>query len=202
MAVITPPDSPNFCAYCGGRLERCTPPGDQRVRDVCTECRVVHYQNPKVVAGCVPEWDGRILLCRRAIEPRRGFWTLPAGFMENDETTVQAAARETLEEASAAIEIDALYALFSLPHINQVYVMFRGHLREPTFGPGDESLEVALFEEAGIPWGDLAFPVVRETLRLYFQDRNRGAFGMYTGDLVCDAEVAGGFRACFVAGGS
>jgi 8-oxo-dGTP pyrophosphatase MutT (NUDIX family) len=122
--------------------------------------------------------------------------------MENDETTVQAAVRETLEEASAAIEIDALYALFSLPHINQVYVMFRGHLREPAFGPGDESLEVVLFEEAGIPWDDLAFPVVRETLRLYFADRSRGAFGMYTGDLMRDTGIAAGFRVRFLADGS
>ncbi|MHB1585608.1 MAG: NUDIX hydrolase [Acidiferrobacteraceae bacterium] len=191
-----------FCAYCGARLERCTPPGDQRMRDVCTGCHTVHYQNPKVVAGCVPEWDGRILLCRRAIEPRRGFWTLPAGFMENDETTAEAAARETLEEASAGIEIDALYALFNLPHINQVYVMFRGRLRQPSFGPGDESLEVALFEEPEIPWDDLAFPVVRETLRLYFADRTRGTFGMYTGDLRCDSDAAGGFRTALLNAGA
>lgn len=191
-----------FCAYCGARLERRTPPGDQRMRDVCTACHTVHYQNPKVVAGCVPEWDGRILLCRRAIEPRRGFWTLPAGFMENDETMAEAAVRETLEEASAGIEIDALYALFNLPHINQVYVMFRGRLRQASFGPGDESLEVALFEEPEIPWGDLAFPVVRETLRLYFADRMRGTFGMYTGDLVRDSDAAGGFRTLLLNAGA
>ncbi|MHB1951223.1 MAG: NUDIX hydrolase [Acidiferrobacteraceae bacterium] len=196
-ASPAPPLSPKFCAYCGAALERRMPPGDQRVRDVCTGCQAVHYQNPKVVAGCVPEWDGRILLCRRAIEPRKGFWTLPAGFMENDETTAEAAAREALEEASVGIEIDALYALFNLPHINQVYVMFRGHLRVPEFGPGEESLEVTLFAESEIPWSDLAFPVVRETLKLYFADRRRGTFGMYSGDLVRDIDVAGGFRTLF-----
>lgn len=188
MAVdfITVSSPAHFCADCGAPLTRLIPPGDQRLRDVCTRCGVVHYQNPKVVAGCIPEWAGRVLLCRRAIEPRHGFWTLPAGFMENDETTIEAAARETLEEADAHIEIDALYALFNLPHINQVYMMFRGHLTAPEFGPGEESLEVALFDEAEVPWEELAFPVVRETLRLYFDDRTRGRYETYIGDLVRD----------------
>jgi len=148
----------------------------------------VHYQNPKVVAGCIPEWGQQVLLCRRAIEPRLGLWTLPAGFMENDETTLQAATRETLEEASARVEIHGLYALFNLPHINQVYVMFRGRLLDLDFAPGSESLEVALFSEAAIPWETLAFPVVRETLRLYYQDRRRGSFQQHLGDIFRSGE--------------
>lgn len=173
-----------FCSACSARLERRVPPGDEHVRDVCSECGVIHYQNPKVVAGSLPEWEGRVLLCRRAIEPKRGLWTLPAGFMENDETAAEAAKRETREEADANVELDALYALFSLPHINQVYLMFRGQLRVPSFGPGSESLEVALFQEDEIPWNEIAFPVIAETLRLYFADRRRGRFGTHIGDLV------------------
>lgn len=173
-----------FCSECGTLLEQRIPAGDNRMRDVCPHCHVVHYQNPKVVAGCIPVWQDKILLCRRAIEPRHGLWTLPAGFMENDETTLQAAMRETLEEASARVEIEGLYALFNLPHINQVYVMFRARLLDLNFGPGSESLEVELFEENKIPWDDMAFAVVRETLNLYFADRRAGKFRQHLGDIV------------------
>ncbi|HET9122490.1 MAG TPA: NUDIX hydrolase [Acidiferrobacteraceae bacterium] len=188
MTISSGP-GPRYCSDCGRSLRRERPPGDERERDVCSACGMIHYQNPKVVVGAIPEWQGQVLLCRRAIEPRLGLWTLPAGFMENDETTMDAAVRETHEEAAAHVTLDALYGLFNLPHINQVYVMFRGHLTAPEFGPGMESLEVALFSEENIPWEELAFPVVRETLRLYFADRRRGTFGTYTGDLVRNGAV-------------
>ena len=173
-----------FCNQCGAAVAQRIPAGDTRPRFVCGECETIHYENPKIVAGCIPEWQDKVLLCRRAIEPRHGLWTLPAGFMENDETTVEAAARETLEEAQARVEISGLYALFNLPHINQVYVMFRARLLDLNFGPGSESLEVALFDEREIPWNQLAFAVVRETLQLYYADRKQGVFGQYLGDIV------------------
>lgn len=178
-----------FCNQCGAAVVLRIPAGDTRPRFVCAACETIHYENPKIVAGCIPEWQDKVLLCRRAIEPRHGLWTLPAGFMENDETTIEAAARETLEEAQARVQISGLYALFNLPHINQVYVMFRARLLDLNFGPGSESLEVALFDEEEIPWDELAFAVVRETLRLYYADRGRGAFGQYLGDIVRAGEA-------------
>lgn len=184
-----------FCGECGARVERRVPAGDNRERDVCPGCGAVHYENPKIVAGCIAEWEGRILLCRRAIEPRYGQWTLPAGFMENEETTQQAAMRETLEEASAEVEIADLYALFNLPHINQVYMLFRGHLREPRFAPGVESLDVALFDEGDVPWAQLAFPVVHECLRLFFADRRAGSYGSHLADIVPVPGQHGAYRA-------
>jgi len=135
---------------------------------------MVHYQNPKLVLGCVPDWEGRILLCRRAIAPRLGFWTVPAGFMENGETLQQAAARECYEEARAEVEIGSLLALASVTHASQVHVMFRAKLLRPDFSPGPESLEVALYEEADIPWQEIAFPSGEFTLRRYFADRAAG----------------------------
>jgi ADP-ribose pyrophosphatase YjhB (NUDIX family) len=173
-----------FCSHCGAPVLRRVPAGDNRARYVCEACETVHYENPKIVAGCLAEWEGRILLCRRAIEPRHGLWTLPAGFMENDETTLQAAMRETLEEAGARVALAGLYALFNLPHINQVYLMFRGRLLAPDYAPGAESLAVELFAEENIPWQQLAFPVVRETLRLYLRERRAGVFGAHVGDIV------------------
>jgi ADP-ribose pyrophosphatase YjhB (NUDIX family) len=144
----------------------------------------VHYQNPKVVVGCIPEWEDKVLLCRRAIEPRYGLWTLPAGFMERGETTLAGAARETLEEANARVAIGPLFSLFNLPHIDQVYLLFRGELLDLDFHPGTESLEVRLFAESEIPWDELAFPVVKETLGLYFRDRAAGREGLRVGDIV------------------
>ncbi|TWI58734.1 ADP-ribose pyrophosphatase YjhB (NUDIX family) [Pseudomonas duriflava] len=168
-----------FCNYCGGALAQRIPAGDSRLRHVCTQCHTVHYQNPRIVAGCLPIWENKILLCRRAIEPRRGFWTLPAGFMENGETIEQAAARETREEACAQVINLQLYALFDLPHINQVYMLFRGELRDGLFGTGEESLETALFEEADIPWSSLAFPAIARTLECYFADRRNGYYSVH-----------------------
>lgn len=166
----------NFCSQCGQPVAHRIPEGDSRLRYVCDHCQTVHYQNPKVVCGCLPVWEDKVLLCRRAIEPRRGFWTLPAGFMENDETTPEAAARETREEAAADVDIGPLYALFNIRHINQVYLMFRAELRRGAFGVGEESLECRLFTEAEIPWEELAFPTIVRTLRYYFEDRKQGEF--------------------------
>ncbi len=143
-------------------------------RFVCTSCGMIHYKNPLLVLGCVPEWQGKILLCRRAIEPRRGFWTVPAGFMENGETLQAAAARECYEEALATVEIGSLLAVASVTGASQVHVMFRAKLIAPEFAPGPESLEVGLYEEAEIPWPELAFPSGEFTLRKYFSDRSAG----------------------------
>ena len=163
-----------FCSECGAPVRLSLPPGDHRERHVCTVCGTIHYQNPKIIAGAIPEWtDGRILLCRRAIEPRHGLWTLPAGFMENGETTSQAAARETLEEANARIEVLGLYAMYNLPYINQVQMLFRAKLLDLDFSPGVESLEVELFGENDIPWDTLAFRPIRMTLEHFFADRKR-----------------------------
>ncbi len=157
----------NFCSQCGERVEQKIPQGETLLRAVCPACQAIHYQNPKMVAGCIPEWKDQILLCRRAIEPRLGFWTFPAGFMELGESTEEAAARETLEEANAKIEIQSLFALFSLPYVNQVYIVYRAVLQDLDFGPGEESLEVQLMHIQDIPWDQLAFPVIKETLHHY-----------------------------------
>lgn len=160
------------------------PQGDNRERFVCDRCRTVHYQNPNIVAGCIPEWEGKILLCRRAIEPRYGLWTLPAGFMENGETTEQAALRETLEEAGARVRLIGLYSLFSIPHINQVYMLFRGRIEDGVYAAGDETLECELFDADSVPWEELAFPVVRETLIRYFKDQSdENGFPLQIGDI-------------------
>jgi ADP-ribose pyrophosphatase YjhB (NUDIX family) len=172
-----------FCSNCGARLIVKVPEGDDRLRHVCEACTTIHYQNPKIVAGCIPDWDGRLLLCRRAIEPRYGLWTLPAGFMENGETTEQAAARETWEEARARVGEMKLYGVFSIPHISQVYLMFRARLEEERFEPGPESLEVRLFEEHEIPWDELAFPVVKLTLRNYCSDLKDNLFPVHVEEI-------------------
>lgn len=174
-----------FCSQCGAEVLLSIPEGDNRERFVCTRCHTIHYENPKIVAGCIPEWDDKILLCKRAIEPRYGLWTLPAGFMENGESTEQAAMRETWEEARARVEIIGLYGLFSIPYINQVYMLFRGNLAEGRFEPGPESLECRLFSTADIPWEQLAFPVVHETLVRYRADRLEARdFRLQTGCIV------------------
>jgi ADP-ribose pyrophosphatase YjhB (NUDIX family) len=172
-----------YCNVCGAPVELRLPPDDNRARHVCTSCGEVHYQNPKLIVGAIPEWQDKVLLCRRAIEPRRGLWTLPAGFMENGETTAEAAARETLEEANARVSIDELYSLYNLPYINQVHLLFRARLLDLDFSPGVESLEVRLFSEQQIPWDTLAFRPVKFTLQHYFADRRTGTFHFRIGDL-------------------
>ena len=173
-----------FCSQCGtSPLAFRVPEGDTLPRYVCDACSTIHYQNPKVVVGCLPEWQDRILLCKRAIEPRHGLWTLPAGFLENGESVVAGAQRETLEEASARVDIGELYTLISLPHIAQVYMVFRSTLLDLGFGPGPESLEVRLFEEAEVPWDQLAFRTIARTLRNYFLDRKLGAFRLHVSSI-------------------
>lgn len=172
-----------YCSNCGTLVELRVPEGDTLLRYVCSECGVVHYQNPKIVVGCIPEWEDRILLCRRAIEPRHGLWTVPSGFMENAETLVQGAARETLEEAHARVNMGPLYAIYNLPHINQVHVLFRAQLLDLDFKPGIESLDVQLFGEAEIPWDTLAFRVIREPLKRYFDERRQGKLGFHMGTI-------------------
>jgi ADP-ribose pyrophosphatase YjhB (NUDIX family) len=159
------------------------PPGDTLPRYVCDQCGIVHYQNPLLVVGAIPEHDGRLLLCRRAIEPRYGYWTLPAGFMENDETVGHAALRETAEEAGARIELGEPFSMISVPRVNQVHVFYRARLLDLEFKPGEESLEVALYEESAIPWSDIAFRTVALTLRHWFADRARGSFGFHAEDI-------------------
>lgn len=172
-----------YCSQCGALVVKKIPPGDHLPRHVCNRCEHIHYHNPKIVAGCIPEWENQILLCRRAIEPRIGLWTFPAGFMELGESTEEAAVRETLEEAHAQVKITTLYAVLSLPHIGQVYLVFRGRMVTPSYGPGPESLEVRLFSLASIPWEQIAFPVVRETLRRYVNDVASGQFQLHLASL-------------------
>ncbi len=173
----------NYCSVCGAPLELRIPPDDNRARHVCTRCGEIHYQNPKLIVGALPVWHDKILLCRRAIEPRHGLWTLPAGFMENGETTTEAAKRETLEEANARIAIGDLYSMYSLPYINQVHLLFRAELLDLDFGPGPESLEVKLFSEPEIPWNEIAFRPVRFSIEHYFAERNSGTFSFHIGEL-------------------
>jgi len=170
-----------YCSNCSASVVLMIPEGDSLPRYVCNTCNIIHYQNPKMVVGCIPEWEDKILLCKRAIEPRKGWWTLPAGFMENNETLAQAAARETLEEANARVEIGDLYAVYSLPHISQVYSIFRAKLLDLDFKPGIESLEVKLVSEQEIPWEEMAFRVIHDPLRQYFKERSQGKFGLHVG---------------------
>ncbi|WP_439133381.1 NUDIX hydrolase [Pseudomaricurvus sp.] len=165
-----------FCSSCGANVSITIPEGDDRERHVCIECETIHYRNPNIIAGSLPVYGDKVLLCKRAIEPRYGLWTLPAGFMENGESVEEGALRETWEEARATMELDSLYTIFSLPQINQVYMIFKGELINQDFGPGPESLEVELFSEDEIPWEELAFPVMKKTLQHYFSDRKEGHF--------------------------
>ena len=190
----------NYCSVCAAPVEFRIPEGDNMPRHVCGSCNTIHYTNPKVVVGCIPEWGDTILLCRRAIEPRYGYWTLPAGFLEDYETTMEGAARETREEALAEVDISELYTLINLPQINQVYVMFRGTMRDGEFGAGEESLDVRLCREEDIPWDEIAFPVVEQTLKLYFRDRRRGRFGTYTGDITRPADKWKDYQVRFLNG--
>lgn len=155
-----------FCTACGSSNAASIPLGDDRCRDVCTQCGEIHYANPKVIVGSVCRYGEKLLLCRRAIEPRRGYWTIPAGFMELGETAEQGAAREALEEANAKIRIDELIAVYSLARIGQVQLLFHSTLLDPNVSPGFESLEVATVDWQDIPWDELAFPSVTEVLRL------------------------------------
>lgn len=173
----------NFCSECGEKVRVGIPDDDNRPRHICNACNTIHYHNPKIVAGTVAVHGDKVLLCKRAIEPRVGYWTLPAGFMENEETTADAAARETWEEAQAKVDIRHLYVLIDTTVISQVYMMFLADLPQPEFAAGPESLEVELFAEEDIPWDQLAFPTIEKTLRLYFEDRKKGHFPLHQCDV-------------------
>lgn len=172
-----------YCSACGATVEWRIPKGDSRPRFICTACGVIHYQNPNLVVGSIPEWGDQILLCRRAIEPRYGLWTLPGGFMENGESTGAAAIRETQEEAHADIALGDLYSMYSLPYINQVHLLFRATLLNLDFSAGEESLEVKLFREEEIPWDEIAFRPIKLSLQAYFADRKQGKFTFHIGEL-------------------
>jgi ADP-ribose pyrophosphatase YjhB (NUDIX family) len=171
----------NFCSVCAAPVVVRVPPDDVLPRHICDACGAIHYRNPKLVVGVLAVWEDRLLLCRRAIEPRLGKWTLPAGFMENNETTAEGAIRETVEEAGARIELGELYTVISVPHVSQVHLIYRARLLDLNFAPGAESLEVALFAEADIPWAEIAFRTIDLTLRHFFADRKTGEFVTHTG---------------------
>ena len=170
-----------FCSNCGNQVTHQIPDGDNRLRFVCNHCNTVHYQNPLVIVGILPEYKQQILLCKRAIEPQKGRWTLPAGFLENDESTLDGALRECAEEANASVVKPELYALYDIPYINQVYVFYRAELTNQDFGPSTESTEVALFSEENIPWDELAFPVVTAVLKSFMSDRKKDHFEVIQG---------------------
>ncbi len=172
-----------FCPDCGQPVELRIPAGDNLPRAVCTACGAIHYDNPRVVVGCVPEWEGRILLCRRAIAPRRGYWTTPAGFLENGESLQTGAARESLEEAQAQVVIGSLLSISNVLHARQVHVNFRARLIDGRYGVGAESLESALYEEQQIPWDEIAFPSILFALRCYFDDRRAGLEQVHINDI-------------------
>jgi ADP-ribose pyrophosphatase YjhB (NUDIX family) len=172
-----------FCSNCGSPVELRIPDGDHLPRFVCGVCNTIHYQNPRIIAGCVPEWENKILLCKRAIEPRLGFWTVPAGFMENGEAVQDGAAREAMEEALASVEIGSLLSIVNVIRAHQVHITFRARLLNTDFGVGPESLEVGLYDESEIPWDDIAFLSVEFTLRRYFEDRRQGREGVHFRDI-------------------
>jgi len=172
------------CRNCGAAVVyRLPDDGDTRQRAVCPACDTIHYENPLNVVGTVPHWGEKVLLCKRNIEPRWGKWTLPAGFMELGETTAQGAARETDEEAGAKFEMEGLQSVLSVPHVGQVHLYYRARLLSDVFEPGHETIEARLFTESEIPWEDIAFPTVGQTLRFFFADRSVGNYGLHTGDI-------------------
>lgn len=177
-----------YCSDCGSPVSQRIPEGDNRLRFVCNDCNVIHYQNPRIIAGCIVEHNHHVLLCKRAIAPRMGYWTLPAGFMENGETVEESAIRETWEEAEAEVENPELYTLFNLPHINQVYVFYRGSLVNGIYGSGEETVEARLFKENEIPWDELAFPTIHKTLKHFFQDLKNENFPVRIEDIIFSAK--------------
>lgn len=163
-----------FCSECATPVEWSIPEGDHLPRHVCPNCETIFYSNPRIIAGCLPIWEDKVLMCRRNIEPRKNYWTLPAGFMENGETTEQGAMRETLEEAEAEVDIVSLYTHTSIVHVNQLQLFFLAKMRNPNFSTTSESNEVALFSEDEIPWDEIAFTTVSNALRLFFKERRLG----------------------------
>lgn len=175
----------NYCTNCGHALTVTTIGNDPMERHYCASCGMIHYSNPKMVVGCVPYIGNKVLLCKRAIDPFVGFWNVPAGFLENGETVEEGAKRETWEEANAAVEIETLHTVFSITHINQIYLHFRARLTEPeAIFPGEESLEAELFEEDTIPWDDLAFSSTAFALEEFFKDRHHGSQPPHVGSYI------------------
>jgi ADP-ribose pyrophosphatase YjhB (NUDIX family) len=172
-----------YCSQCGTPITQRIPPDDNRLRSVCDNCGAVHYQNPRNVVGVLPVWQDKILLCRRAIEPRYDKWTLPAGFMELGETTAQGAMRETQEEAGAQIELGPLYTVIDVPHAEQVHFFYLAKVLSEELFPGPESLEAAFFDADDIPWTELAFRTVATTLQHYLADRSTGNFPIHHYDI-------------------
>lgn len=171
----------NYCNLCGQGLIQNIPPDDNQLRHICSACGQVHYQNPKLVVGCLPLWEDRFLICKRDIEPRRGYWTLPAGYLECDETVAQGAARETREETGAEVVDLMPYRMYDIVHVHQIYFIFLARLRTPTFHPTEESSVVKLISEAQIPWEEIAFPVIQKILEDYCHDRPKGRFPFRNG---------------------
>jgi len=172
-----------FCVRCGAAAEHVVPAGDNRLRRVCPACSYIHYENPRNVVGCLLEWQGSVLLCQRAIEPRSGFWTLPAGFMENGESAPEGAAREAHEEATAGCDSLRLFAVYNLPRIDQVYLVFHGTLRDGYARANEETLDVRLFDVNDIPWSELAFPVVTESLTRWLEMREQRVRRVHSADI-------------------
>jgi len=172
-----------YCKACGGEAPYAVPPDDNRERAICRVCGTIHYENPLNVVGTLPVWNDKVLLCRRNIEPRKGFWTLPAGFMELGETTEEGAIRETVEEAGARIDLRGLFTVLNVVRVGQVHFFYRADLRDTDFAPGPETIEAQLFSEDEIPWDELAFRTVRETLKRYFEDRVSGQYGVHCADI-------------------
>lgn len=167
----------NYCGQCGKPVVRKVPEGDHAPRDVCPACGTIHYVNPKVIVGCIPVWEGKVLMCKRDIEPRRGYWTFPAGFMELAETSAQGAAREAMEESGAYVDIGDLLTVIDCPDVGQVYLIYKATLKKPDFHVTPESSEVRLMSEDEIPWGDIAFRTVYRSLKHFFEDRAAGVSG-------------------------
>ena len=178
------PRSIKHCRACGGAVRYRTPAEDNRDRATCTVCETIHYENPLNVVGTLPVWQDRVLLCRRNIEPRRGLWTLPAGFMELGESTAEGAVRETVEEAGAHIELQELFTLLNVVRVGQVHLFYRARLLDAEFAPGPETIEAELFAEADIPWDEIAFRTTKKTLEHFFADRRAGHFQTHVGDIV------------------
>lgn len=172
-----------FCSNCASPVSKQTPPGDNRPRFCCAVCDTIHYQNPNMVLGTIPVFQDQILLCRRAIEPRHGYWTLPAGFMEHHETVAEGAARETREEAGIEFELGDVFSILSVPHVGQVHLFYLANMTSPDIDPGPETLEAALFSESDIPWDQIAFQTVERTLRWFFEDRASQQWAVHSGDI-------------------
>ncbi len=181
--MLITPHGIKHCKVCGGSTVYAVPADDNRERATCTACHTVHYENPLNVVGTVPAWGDQVLLCRRNIEPRFGKWTLPAGFMELGESLEQGAARETVEEAGAHFEMLGLFTVLSVVRVGQVHLYFRARLLDTAFAPGPETIEARLFHEHEIPWDELAFRTVRETLKHYFADKHLGRFDLHCSDI-------------------